>query len=514
MGISPPPPGLEQTGTSALHDLPFHVLAHVLANLGSASDLAAAGGACRSWRALIGAHDAQWPAIERLALGPAATAPDVPLRWAARCLPSLVELDLSATPQLTERHLAAFDRRNALKVLRLTGPAVCAGPPLANLLARCDGLQVLDLRGSGVALDTWLAGVLEQRGLGRLRVLRVSLARSKWHQRRKGALERIAAACPALAELDLSGARALTGAALEAAAAGGSLSRLTRLALAHCEGVQHAGPMLATLGRLQCLDLSYTSVQDADVAVVSAHCPRLADLNLSGCLRVRGWGLAAMAGEGSLWEGTLRRLCLADMPRLEASELRKLLARVVRAARDAGGTQPLALDLSSCGGACDEALLGLEGRPEALIAELAPPQLSQHIATSYPKIPTSPAADNRWAAIALAQAVRITRYPMALRLGELRLGLAELRIARRGGLDGSALAVALAPHTETLRALSLAGCGALSDAALAAVPAGVRELSLVCCERVTGWGLTRLTALRTLRLSGCSAIELGAVQAR
>lgn len=54
----------------------------------------------------------------------------------------------------------------------------------------------------------------------------------------------------------------------------------------------------------------------------------------------------------------------------------------------------------------------------------------------------------------------------------------------------------------------------MTDAALAAVPPGVRELSLVCCERVTGWGLTRLAALRALRLPGCSAIELRAVQAR
>ena len=64
------------------------------------------------------------------------------------------------------------------------------------------------------------------------------------------------------------------------------------------------------------------------------------------------------------------------------------------------------------------------------------------------------------------------------------------------------------------RALSLAACGGVTDAALAAVPLGVRELSLVCCERVTGWALVRLCALRALRLPGCSAVELGAVQAR
>ena len=87
------------------------------------------------------------------------------------------------------------------------------------------------------------------------------MTRSKWHQRRKGALERIAAACPQLAELDCAGARNLTGEHLEAAAAGGGLSRLTRLALGRCDAVQRAGPQLATLGRLVALDLSHTGVQ-------------------------------------------------------------------------------------------------------------------------------------------------------------------------------------------------------------------------------------------------------------
>lgn len=66
--------------------------------------------------------------------------------------------------------------RSTPQVLRLTGPAVSGGPLLASLLARCRGLQELDLRGSAVSLDTWLAGVLEQHG-AHLRVLRVSLAR-------------------------------------------------------------------------------------------------------------------------------------------------------------------------------------------------------------------------------------------------------------------------------------------------------------------------------------------------
>ncbi len=52
--------------------------------------------------------------------------------------------------------------------------------------------------------------------------LRQAARRSQWHQqrhqsaRRAGALERIAASCPALADLDCSGARALTAASLQA----------------------------------------------------------------------------------------------------------------------------------------------------------------------------------------------------------------------------------------------------------------------------------------------------------
>ena len=69
------------------------------------------------------------------------------------------------------------------------------------------------------------------------------------------------------------------------------------------------------------------------MAVLSAHCPRLADVDLSGCLRMRGWGLVSLAGEGSLWEGRLSRLRLADTPALAAAGLRALLDRAVRTAR-------------------------------------------------------------------------------------------------------------------------------------------------------------------------------------
>ena len=171
--------------------------------------------------------------------------------------------------------------------------------------------------------------------------------RSKWHHRRKGALERIAAACPQLAELDCAGARNLTGEHLEAAAAGGGLSRLTRLALGRCDAVQRAGPLLATLGCLVALDLSYTGVQACELqsliltalaclCLACAHClyccPRGADLSDAGvqntrarwraCLVLLSWGLVLRVGAqvkprtragmlawfGSCWHLWLRRL--------------------------------------------------------------------------------------------------------------------------------------------------------------------------------------------------------------
>lgn len=83
-----------------------------------------------------------------------------------------------------------------------------------------------------------------------------------------------------------------------------------------------------------------------------------------------------------------------------------------------------------------------------------------------------------------------------------------------GWLTCSTVQDALAPHTSTLRLLSLAACASVTDAALEAVPPGVKSLSLVCCERVTGQSLIRLSGLRSLRLAGCPAIEPAAVQAR
>ena len=70
-------------------------------------------------------------------------------------------------------------------------------------------------------------------------------------------------------------------------------------------------------------------VQDADVNVVWTHCPRLADLDLSGCLRVTGWGLVCIGP----WEGHLSRLRLADTLPLRIGCMSELLGRAVRAAR-------------------------------------------------------------------------------------------------------------------------------------------------------------------------------------
>jgi len=87
--------------------------------------------------------------------------------------------------------------------------------------------------------------------------------------------------------------------------------------------------------------------------------------------------------------------------------------------------------------------------------------------------------------------------------------------APRPLLSAPLLAAEAAPRGRGGRALRLAACCGITDGVLAAaVPPGVRELSVVCCEAVTGWGLTRLRALRALRLDGCPAVDVAAVQAR
>ncbi len=68
-----------------------------------------------------------------------------------------------------------MNRKTVLQVLRLGAPGVRAGSALAALLARCHALEELDLSGSAVALDDWLAVALERHTC--LRALRVSLAR-------------------------------------------------------------------------------------------------------------------------------------------------------------------------------------------------------------------------------------------------------------------------------------------------------------------------------------------------
>ena len=73
--------------------------------------------------------------------------------------------------------------------------------------------------------------------------------------------------------------------------------------------------------------------KDVDVNVLSMHCPRLSDLDLSGCVRMTGWGLSTLASSASLWEGRLSRLRLADTLPLRGGSVPQLLGRAVRAAR-------------------------------------------------------------------------------------------------------------------------------------------------------------------------------------
>lgn len=114
--------------------------------------------------------------------------------------------------------------------------------------------------------------------------------------------------------------------------------------------------------------------------------------------------------------------------------------------RDAGRAQPLALDLSSCGAACDSALLGgCEGHAPALMAELAPPPWEQPACTPAPT--RGGTAGARLGACAPAGFTRAADPAFALTLVELRLGGCS-----DVSLDGL---VRLAPAMHTLRVLGL-----------------------------------------------------------
>jgi hypothetical protein len=102
----------------------------VLAHVATAADLAAAAGTCKAWRAVVADPNCRWHGIGRVAPGPAADDVAGVLRWAARCLPRLAELDLRAARQLQPGDLAAF--APAAPTLTVRGgapPRRSAAPP-------------------------------------------------------------------------------------------------------------------------------------------------------------------------------------------------------------------------------------------------------------------------------------------------------------------------------------------------------------------------------------------------
>ncbi len=113
----------------------------VLAHVATPSDLAAAAGTCTAWRAVVDDPDCRWHGIERVAPGPAADDVAGVLRWAARCLPRLAELDLRAARQLQPGDLAAFAPAAPTLTVRARAPLrrSAAPPPFRHAALQAPG---------------------------------------------------------------------------------------------------------------------------------------------------------------------------------------------------------------------------------------------------------------------------------------------------------------------------------------------------------------------------------------
>lgn len=127
---------------------------------------------------------------------------------------------------------------------------------------------------------------------------------------------------------------------------------------AGCELLGGIGWLLGSWEQVETLDLSGTGVDDADVAQLGAGCPRLRSLNLSACCRIKGASCAALQQSAAVLCGHLSELRLADLAWITPLNLGPLLHSLSRCADG-----PLHLDLSSCGGLDDAALLSLLGSP-------------------------------------------------------------------------------------------------------------------------------------------------------
>lgn len=113
----------------------------VLAHVATPSDLAAAAGTCTAWRAVVADPGCRWHGIERVAPGPAADDVSGVLRWAARCLPRLAELDLRAARQLQPGDLAAFAPAAPTLTVRARAPLrrSAAPPPFRRAALQAPG---------------------------------------------------------------------------------------------------------------------------------------------------------------------------------------------------------------------------------------------------------------------------------------------------------------------------------------------------------------------------------------
>ena len=84
----------------------------------------------------------------------------------------------------------------------------------------------------------------------------------------------------------------------------------------------------------------------------------------------------------------------------------------------------------------------------------------------------------------------------------------------RSLLNSEQLIQVLRQH-PALEALKLCSCPRVTDEALQSLPGNsLEQLTLVCCDGITGKPLSQLKKLETLQISSCNAVTEEAIQVR
>ncbi|KAI8466062.1 MAG: hypothetical protein J3K34DRAFT_485533 [Monoraphidium minutum] len=223
----------------------------------------------------------------------------------------------------------------------------------------------------------------------------------------------------------------------------------------------------------------------AGAAALARGLPALASLGLAGC-RVSRDALLLLA---AALRG-LRELDLSGTP--EADD-----ALLVPAAPSLSALT--ALRLARCGGVSDASLAALA----AACRELCELDLSGPKPAITDRGAAALAGLPRLRSLSLDGAARLTAAGVAALLREPPPAATAGAPAAAGGAPIAAAALGTLPPPPPLEVLGLAGCPAISDAALtalgAALPATLRALRLDGCGLVTNRGLRRLLPLLELR---------------